>query len=217
MKADDLRAGPIAAAIREHRLVVVLRRVTPLAALLEMVDELADAGARVFEVTFDASSAETDLVAVRERLGRRTDGPFLTGAGTVLERSLLEAARRARADFAVAPTLDLALVGTAVAEGMPFIPGALTPTEIGSAWAAGATFVKLFPASAVGPTFVRELRGPMPAVQLIATGGVDAANAPAFLEAGAAAVGVGGAITRAGADARRAIVAAVAGAGREGR
>jgi 2-dehydro-3-deoxyphosphogluconate aldolase/(4S)-4-hydroxy-2-oxoglutarate aldolase len=100
---------------------------------------------------------------------------------------------------------------------MPFIPGALTPTEVGSAWAAGATFVKLFPASAVGPTFVRELRGPMPAVQLIATGGVDAANAPAFLEAGAAAVGVGGAITRAGADARRAIVAAVAGAGREGR
>ena len=217
MKADDLRAGPVAAAIREHRLVVVLRRVTPLSALLAMVDELADAGARVFEVTFDASSAEADLAAVRASLRRRTDGPFLAGAGTILERGQLDAARRAGADFAVAPSLDPALVGTAVAEGMPFIPGALTPTEIGSAWAAGATFVKLFPASAVGPAFVRELRGPMPAVQLIPTGGVDASNAPAFLEAGAAAVGIGGAITRAGAGVRRDIVAAVAAAGREGR
>ena len=217
MKPDDLRSGPIAAAIREHRLVVVLRRVAPMTALLEMVDELADAGARVFEVTFDASSAEADLAAVKARLRRRTDGPFLTGAGTILERSQLEAARRAGADFAVAPTLDATLVGTAVAEGMPFIPGALTPTEIQSAWAAGATLVKLFPASAVGPALVRELRGPMPAVGLIATGGVDATNAPAFLEAGAVAVGIGGAITRAGADVRRAIVAAVAGAGRAGR
>ena len=217
MKADDLRSGPVAEAIRGQRLVVVLRRVTPITALLALVDELADAGARVFEVTFDAASAEADLAAVRERLRQRADGPFLTGAGTVLERGQLEAARRAGADFAVAPVLDLALVGTAVAEGMPFIPGALTPTEIGSAWAAGATFVKLFPASAVGPAFVRELRGPMPAVQLIATGGVDAANAPSFIEAGAAAVGIGGAITRADADARRAIVAAVTGAEAAGR
>ena len=82
---------------------------------------------------------------------------------------------------------------------------------------AGATFVKLFPASAVGPTFVRELRGPMPSIELIPTGGVDATNAAAFLEAGAVAVGVGGAITRADAAARRAIVAAVASAGRAGR
>ena len=217
MTADDLRSGPIAAMIRAHRLVVVLRRVTPITALLQMVDELVDAGARVFEVTFDTATAEADLTAVRERLGQRADGPFLIGAGTVTERGQLEAARRAGADFAVAPTLDLAIVGTAVAEGMPFVPGALTPTEIGLAWAAGATFVKLFPASAVGPTFVRELRGPMPAVQLIATGGVDAANGPSFLEAGAAAVGIGGAITRAGPNARRAIVEAVAGTGRERR
>ncbi len=217
MTAAVLRTGPVAAAIRQHRLLVVLRRVAPMSALLELVDELADAGARVFEVTFDASSAEADLSAVRSRLRLRSDGPFLTGAGTVLERSQLEAARRAGADFAVAPALDTALVDTAVAEGLPFIPGALTPTEIQTAWTAGATFVKLFPASAVGPTFVRELRGPMPAIELIPTGGVDDANAASFLEAGAAAVGIGGAITRADAATRRAIVAAVASAGRPAR
>jgi 2-dehydro-3-deoxyphosphogluconate aldolase/(4S)-4-hydroxy-2-oxoglutarate aldolase len=213
MTADALRSGPIAAAIRQHRLLVVLRRVAPMSALLELVDELADAGARVFEVTFDATSAEADLGAVRTRLRLRSDGPFLTGAGTVLERSQLEAARRAGADFAVAPALDTALINTAVAEGLPFIPGALTPTELQTAWTAGATFVKLFPASAVGPTFVRELRGPMPSIELIPTGGVDGSNAASFLEAGAAAVGIGGAITHADAATRRAIVAAVASAG----
>ena len=214
MTADALRRGRVAEAIRRHRLVVVLRRVEPQAALLALVDELADAGARAFEVTFDAGSAEADLVAVRARLAARADGPFLAGAGTILARGQLEAARRAGADFAVAPLLDLDLVSTAVHESLPFIPGALTPTEIHAAWAAGATFVKLFPASAVGPSFIRELRGPLPSIQLIPTGGVDGANAAALLEAGAVAVGIGGAITRADAVARRAIVEAVAGAGR---
>jgi 2-dehydro-3-deoxyphosphogluconate aldolase/(4S)-4-hydroxy-2-oxoglutarate aldolase len=119
-------------------------------------------------------------------------------------------ARAAGADFAVAPALDLPLVRSSVAAGLPFVPGAFTPTEIAAAWAAGATFVKLFPASAVGPSFVRELRGPMPDVELIPTGGVDATNAAAFLASGAAAVGIGGAIVRAEAAARRALVEALA-------
>jgi 2-dehydro-3-deoxyphosphogluconate aldolase/(4S)-4-hydroxy-2-oxoglutarate aldolase len=101
-----------------------------------------------------------------------------------------------------------------VAAGLPFVPGALTPTEIATAWYAGATFVKLFPASAVGPSLVRELRGPMPEVELIPTGGIDAANAVAFLEAGAIAVGIGSAIVRAAPDARRALVEALTGGSR---
>jgi 2-dehydro-3-deoxyphosphogluconate aldolase/(4S)-4-hydroxy-2-oxoglutarate aldolase len=214
MTAVTLRTGPVAAAIRQHRLVVVLRRIQPQAALLALVDELVDAGARAFEVTFDSPSAEVDLVAVRARLAGHSGGPFLAGAGTVLRRGQLEAARRAGADFAVAPLFDVGLVAAATQEGLPFIPGALTPTEVHAAWSAGATFVKLFPASAVGPAFVRELRGPLPAIQLIPTGGIDASNAAEFLEAGAVAVGIGGAITRADAATRRAIVAAVARAGR---
>jgi 2-dehydro-3-deoxyphosphogluconate aldolase/(4S)-4-hydroxy-2-oxoglutarate aldolase len=107
--------------------------------------------------------------------------------------------------------LDPSLLDDALGAGLPFMPGALTPTEIATAWAAGATFVKLFPASAVGPSFVRELRGPLPDVQLIPTGGVDVSSAASFLDAGAAAVGVGNAITRADGARRRAIVEAVNG------
>ncbi len=210
MTADTLRNGPVAAAIRRHRLIVVLRRVTPQAALMDLACELADAGARAFEVTFDALTAEADLEAVRTYLAGRTDGPFLVGAGTILRRNQLEAARRAGADFAVAPLLDASLVDTAVSEGLPFIPGAFTPTEVHAAWWAGATFVKLFPAAAVGPTFVRELRGPMPEVELVATGGVDASNARAYLDAGAAAVGIGSAITKVDAASRRALVTSLA-------
>lgn len=211
MTADALRHGPVAEAVRRLRLIVVLRRVEPQSTLLDLVDELADAGARIFEVTFDAPSAEADLFAVRERLAHRSDGACLVGAGTVLRRSQLEAARRAGADFAVSPLLDPALVSTAVAEGVPFVPGAFTPSEVATAWAAGATFVKLFPASAAGPSFVRELRGPLPEPQLIPTGGVDATNAGAFLDAGAVAVGIGGAITRADPAARRALIGTLAG------
>jgi 2-dehydro-3-deoxyphosphogluconate aldolase / (4S)-4-hydroxy-2-oxoglutarate aldolase len=210
MTVEGLRTGTFADTIRRQRLIVVLRPVSPEAALLALVDELADAGARVFEIKLDAHTAEVHLAAVRSRLGVRTDGPFLVGAGTVLRRNELEAARRAGADFAAATLLDASLVSTAVEEGLPFIPGAFTPTEVASAWAAGATFVKLFPASAVGPSFVTGLRGAMPDAQLIPTGGIDASSAAAYLDAGAAAVGIGTALTVGDAAARRAIFAAVA-------
>jgi 2-dehydro-3-deoxyphosphogluconate aldolase / (4S)-4-hydroxy-2-oxoglutarate aldolase len=209
MSAEALRDGPVAAAIRRQRLIVVLRRVEPRDRLIALVEELADAGARVFELTFDAATAADDLVAIRDVLIERPDGPFLIGAGTVTRLDQLEAARFVRADFGVAPSLDASLLTSAVASGLPFVPGALTPTEIAAAWSAGATFVKLFPASVAGPELVRELRGPMPGVPLIPTGGVDGDNARSFLQAGAVAVGIGGALLRASAEARRVIVAAV--------
>ena len=209
MSSETLRSGPVATAIRAHRLVVVLRRIEPTDVLLGLVAELADAGARVFEITMDSPSAGDDVRAVRDRFG--SDG-ILLGAGTVTGEAQLEAARTAGADFAVSPVLDPALVRVATDSGLPFVPGAFTPTEISSAWQCGATFVKLFPASAVGPAFVRELRGPMPEVELIPTGGVDAANANDFLAAGAAAVGIGGALLRADPAARRELVAHIAGA-----
>jgi 2-dehydro-3-deoxyphosphogluconate aldolase/(4S)-4-hydroxy-2-oxoglutarate aldolase len=183
--------------------------VSPQAALLDLASELADAGVRIFEVTFDTPTAEQDLAALQGCLSTRTDGPFVVGAGTILRRNQLEAARRAGAAFAVAPLLDVSLVDTAVSEHLPFIPGAFTPSEVHTAWTAGATFVKLFPASAVGPSFVRELRGPFPDAELIANGGIDASSARLYLEAGAAAVGIGGALIRADATGRRAIVEAV--------
>lgn len=211
MSGSDLRSRVVATSIRVHRLIVVLRRVEPRDRLLSLVAELADAGVHAFEITMDAPAAAEDLTAARRFLHERSDGPFLVGAGTILGQEQLDGARRAEADFGVAPLLDVGLLRSAVEAGLPFIPGAMTPTEVATAWAAGATFVKLFPASAVGPSFVRELRGPLPDVQLIPTGGIDATNAAAFLEAGAAAVGIGSAITRATSKERQALLTALRG------
>jgi 2-dehydro-3-deoxyphosphogluconate aldolase/(4S)-4-hydroxy-2-oxoglutarate aldolase len=206
MSPAELRRGAVADAIRRHRLIAVLRRVQPHDALLRLVDELADAGVRVFEITLDAPEGADDLAAVRTHLAGRE---CLVGAGTILRAEQLDTARAAGAQFAVAPILNAGLVHRAVDHDLPFVPGAMTPTEAAAAWDAGATFVKVFPASVVGPAFVRELRGPLPDVQLIPTGGIDAGNAGAFLDAGAAAVGIGGAITRATIEERRALVASV--------
>ena len=212
MTADELRRSPVAAAIRRHRVVVVLRAVQPLGDLLALVDELADAGLRAFEVTLDAPSGADDLRAVRERLRSRGDDSVV-GAGTLTTAARLEAAIGAGADFGVAPVLDTALTGRAVDAGLAFVPAGMTPTEVAAAWEAGATFVKLFPASAVGPAFVRELRGPLPHVELLPTGGVDADTATAYLQAGAVAVGIGSAITRATLAERARLLQSLAAAG----
>jgi 2-dehydro-3-deoxyphosphogluconate aldolase/(4S)-4-hydroxy-2-oxoglutarate aldolase len=204
--ARALRRSVVADAIRRHRLIVVLRRIEPRAKLLALVDELAEAGAHIFEVTFDAPTGDEDLTAVRRYLAARLGGPYFAGAGTVLSAGQLGLAHDAGADFAVSPLLNPELVGRSARMGLPFIPGALTPTEVHTAWSFGATFVKLFPASAVGPQAVREMRGPLAEIELIPTGGVDATNARAFLDAGAVAVGIGGAIVRADKDERRALV-----------
>jgi 2-dehydro-3-deoxyphosphogluconate aldolase/(4S)-4-hydroxy-2-oxoglutarate aldolase len=203
-----LRHAPVADHIRSRRLIAVLRRIEPRERLLDLVTSLADDGVRIFEVTFDAPNAGEDLVAMRERLATSGVGDAIVGAGTVLDEAQLEDARRCGAAFVVGPTLDVAIVERAVELGVPVIPGAYSPTEIALAWRAGATFEKVFPASSLGPSHVRELRGPLPHIELIATGGVEAANAGSFLAAGCVAVGVGGALVDGSADERRALVAA---------
>jgi 2-dehydro-3-deoxyphosphogluconate aldolase/(4S)-4-hydroxy-2-oxoglutarate aldolase len=209
--AADLRTGATASLIRAARLVVVLRRISPRDRLLTLVGELAEAGVRVFEVTFDAPSAADDLVACRGALAEAGQGSALVGAGTVRTLDALADAQASDAAFAVAPVLDPEVLGAALEAGLPFIPGAYTPTEVDRAWRLGATFVKLFPGSSLGPEHVRELRGPLPEVETIVTGGVDSTNATAFLKAGAVAVGIGSAIVRATPEERRALVAAIGG------
>jgi 2-dehydro-3-deoxyphosphogluconate aldolase/(4S)-4-hydroxy-2-oxoglutarate aldolase len=208
LSAESLRASDVAAAIRRERLVVVLRRVAPRTRLIALVEELADAGARVFEITFDAAEAADDLVACREALSGAGGNSVVLGAGTIRSAVALEAAVASGADFGVSPSLDPSILGAALDHGLPFIAGALTPTEIDAAWRAGSTFVKVFPASSVGPGHLREVRGPMPEIELVPTGGIDASSAAAFLAAGAVAVGIGGAIVNASPSERAAIVAA---------
>jgi 2-dehydro-3-deoxyphosphogluconate aldolase/(4S)-4-hydroxy-2-oxoglutarate aldolase len=205
-RAGALRASPVADRIRSDRLIVVLRRIAPRERLLALVAELVDAGARIFEVTWDAPSAADD---VRALLAESDTRDTVVGAGTLRSPEAVAAARRAGAAFGVAPVLDLAVLRRAVELDLPFVPGAYTPTEVDAAWRAGATFVKLFPGSSLGPQHVRELRGPLPEVETIVTGGVDATSAPAFLAAGAVAVGVGGSLVNATPAERRALVAAI--------
>ncbi|HSL77818.1 MAG TPA: bifunctional 4-hydroxy-2-oxoglutarate aldolase/2-dehydro-3-deoxy-phosphogluconate aldolase [Candidatus Limnocylindrales bacterium] len=203
-----LRHAPVADQIRSRRLIAVLRRIEPRERLLGLVATLAQDGVRVFEITFDAPSAGDDLAAVRERLGASGIEKAVVGAGTILTAERLEDAVGRGAAFVVGPTLDVAIIERAVELRVPVIPGAYSPTEIALAWQAGATFVKVFPASSLGPSHVRELRGPLPDIELIATGGVDAVNAGAFLAAGCVAVGVGGALVNGSRDERQAILAA---------
>ncbi len=207
--AAALRRSAIADLIRETRLIAVLRRVEPQARLLELVADLAADGVLVFEITFDAPAAVDDVQACRALLDQRGHHDAIVGGGTVRSVETLDAARRAGAAFVVSPALDPMLVARSVALGLPVVPGAYTPTEVDLAWSAGATFVKLFPASSLGPTHARELRGPFPEIECIATGGIDASNAEAFLDAGCVAVGVGSAITRATPAQRRALVDSV--------
>lgn len=206
MDADPqiLRSSRVATAIRERRLIAVLRRIEPRERLLALVDELVSDGIAVLEITFDATTAAADLAAVLERVG----GSATVGAGTIRTADQLRVAIDAGAAFGVSPVLDPEILAAALGAGLPFTPGAATPTEADAAWRSGATFVKLFPGSTLGPAFVRELRGPLPEIETIVTGGVDGSNAVRLLEAGAVAVGIGSALARLTSADRRALVAA---------
>jgi 2-dehydro-3-deoxyphosphogluconate aldolase/(4S)-4-hydroxy-2-oxoglutarate aldolase len=174
--------------VTEGRIVAIGRRLDP--GLVEGVGEaLLAAGIGCFEITLN-EPMDGPLASITQ-LALRFAGRLLVGAGTVLSIAAAERAIDAGATFLVSPHTDAALVGWAATRGVPAFPGALTPTEVVRAWNAGAAGVKLFPASAVGPAFIRELRGPLPGIPIIPTGGVSADNVGEFIRAGAAAVGLG--------------------------
>jgi 2-dehydro-3-deoxyphosphogluconate aldolase/(4S)-4-hydroxy-2-oxoglutarate aldolase len=170
-----------------QKVVAVARGLTPKTAGL-MASALIEGGIGVLEVTVEE---EGGVAALAELQG----ADLLVGAGTVTTRAQAAAALEAGAGFLVSPHLDPALTRSTLGTGVPFIPGAFTPTEVQSAWTTGASAVKVFPASVGGPDLIAALRGPFPGVGLIPTGGVDSGNAAAYLEAGAVAVGVGGWLT----------------------
>lgn len=209
MVAEELRQSAVATLIRAHRLIVVLRRIDPPDRLIATIRDLGAAGARILEVTMDAADAAGAIRSVRASFPADDADEFLVGAGTVRTLEQLRAAIAAGADFGVSPVLDPVVMDEALAGGLPFVPGAYSPTEVDAAWRQGATFVKLFPASSLGPQHVHELRGPLGEVEVIPTGGIDASNAASFLAAGATAVGIGSALVTADAAARRAIMQAV--------
>ena len=156
--------------------------------LVEAARALADGGVSVVEITMTVPGALDVVRRVREALGDR----LLLGAGTVLDPETARAALLAGAEFLVAPTVNLDVIRLCQRYDKLVMPGAFTPTEILAAWEAGADVVKVFPAEVLGPAFFKAMRGPLPQVRIMPTGGVDLKTAPDFLRAGACCLGVGG-------------------------
>ena len=177
----------VAAAIERDGVVAIVR-LDDLADAVALTEALARGGVRAVEFTFTNPLAGRAIEAVAAALG---DG-VLVGAGSVLDAETARAAILAGARFVVTPTVALPVVACCNRYGVATVIGALTPTEILAAWEAGASFVKVFPASVGGPRYLKDVRGPLPQVKLIPTGGVGVENAADFIRAGARAVAVGG-------------------------
>jgi 2-dehydro-3-deoxyphosphogluconate aldolase/(4S)-4-hydroxy-2-oxoglutarate aldolase len=173
--------------IEEVGIVPVIRAATPELALRAARAVLAG-GISIFEITMTVPDAPSVIHALVAELGARA----LVGAGTVLDAEAARACLDAGAAFVVSPGLDLGTVAAVHARGVPMMPGALTPTEVIAAWKSGAEMVKIFPCGAMGgPQYLRALRGPLPQVKLLPTGGVTLQNAGEYLAAGATALGIG--------------------------
>jgi 2-dehydro-3-deoxyphosphogluconate aldolase/(4S)-4-hydroxy-2-oxoglutarate aldolase len=155
--------------------------------LVEVARALAEGGVTVVEITMSVPGALEVLRQVRQALGDR----ILLGAGTVLDAETARAVLLAGAEYVVSPTLNLDVIRLCRRYDKLVMPGAFTPTEILRAWEAGADIVKVFPAEAVGPAYFKALRGPLPQIRLMPTGGVDLNTAAAFLKAGACCLGIG--------------------------
>ena len=174
--------------IREVGLIPIVRAPTAEIALAA-AEAIVASGVGVAEITMTVPNALRVLGEVARRFGSRA----LIGAGTVLDRKTCARAIAAGAEFIVTPSLELPVIRTARKAKRVCIPGALTPTEILAAWRAGADLVKVFPCGPVGgAAYIKAIRGPLPGIPLVPTGGVNLETTPAFMRAGAAAVAAGG-------------------------
>lgn len=169
--------------------IAVLRGVDP-----ETVEDVAAAvlegGVSILEVTADSPDAMATIRTVSEAFGDEA----VVGVGTVLDAETARLAQRAGAEFVVCPTLEEAVIETCNRYGTPVAPGVFTPTEAQRAYEAGADLVKVFPAKTGGPGHVSALEGPLGHLDIVPTGGVGPENAGEYVDAGAMAVGAGGAI-----------------------
>jgi 2-dehydro-3-deoxyphosphogluconate aldolase/(4S)-4-hydroxy-2-oxoglutarate aldolase len=178
--------------ILRHKVVAIVRGCEP-ERVPEIANALADGGIRLLEITLNSRDA---FDVIREISGTMSDR-LLIGAGTVMTAGEAETAIDAGARFILSPCLDPDTIRVTKELGAVSIPGAFTSTEILAAWRHGADIVKVFPAS-IGASYFRDLRGPLPQIRLMPTGGVNLANIREFRAAGAAAYGIGGALVPAG-------------------
>lgn len=157
-----------------------------------VIESLVTGGIKLIELTLSTQGAVDFLPGLRSAFGQAAE----IGVGTVTTAEEAENVLDAGGQFLVTPTVNPPAVAAALRRGVPVFPGGLTPTELFAGWSAGATAVKVFPASAVGPDYIGQLRGPFPQMRLIPSGGVSIEDAPGWITAGALAVSLGGPLVR---------------------
>jgi 2-dehydro-3-deoxyphosphogluconate aldolase/(4S)-4-hydroxy-2-oxoglutarate aldolase len=174
------------AKVKELGLVAVIRGPSP-ELTVKMVDALVAGGVLGIEVTYSTPNAEAVVAEVAQKYGDQ----IVLGMGTVLEPAQAQSAKAAGAQFLVSPICDVELVQAMAATGLLVMAGALTPTEVVQAYRAGSDVVKIFPGSVAGPSYIKALRGPLPHIPYMPTGGVSADNVAEWFAAGVVAVGAG--------------------------
>ena len=167
--------------------VIAIMRAQSSDQLIAAADAIKAGGVKVIEVTMTTPGA----LGVIEEAAKKYGQDVLFGAGTVLDAETARAAILAGADFIVAPTLDLETIALCNRHSIPVMPGCYTPTELLTAWEAGADMLKLFPASLGGPDLVKAILTPLPQLEIVPVGGVNLNTAAEFIKKGAAALGVG--------------------------
>jgi 2-dehydro-3-deoxyphosphogluconate aldolase/(4S)-4-hydroxy-2-oxoglutarate aldolase len=177
---------PLTEQIRRHRIIAIMRHL-PDDQVEPVFNALAEAGIRLIEITMNTAGAAEQI----SRVIGRFSGCMLIGAGTVSTTERARLALAAGAQFLVTPNLDLEVVELAKAHQCPIMPGVLTPTEMMAAVKAGVATLKLFPASQLGPAYVKDVLAPLDDLNLVAVGGVTQENAVEWLRAGCIGVGMG--------------------------
>lgn len=156
----------------------------------KMGELYAEAGLTTLEITMNTAGATDTIASLVQAFGTKLN----IGAGTVCNMADLHRALEAGAQFIVAPIVDEDVIKNCVSLGIPVFPGAYTPTEIYRCWSLGATMVKVFPASKLGPEYIKEVLAPLNQIQLLPTGGISLDNMEAFIRAGAKGFGIGSAL-----------------------
>ena len=184
--SQHTRAAEVVEAVERAGIVAVIRMKDPNK-LQAVVDAIAEGGIRALEITMTVPGA----VELIRDLAPKLPGGFILGAGTVLDADTVARVADAGARYVVSPVFRRSVIDACRARDLAAMPGCFTPTEILDAWDAGADIVKVFPATTLGPSYLKDVRAPLPQVKLMPTGGVTVENAGDWIRAGAVAVGVG--------------------------
>ncbi len=177
--------------LKKDKVVVIFRKV-PQDELRQMIDLLLKHGLNIMEVTLDSPAALDSIYSLKKEYGDE----LVLGAGTVTSTDEVKFAQESGAEFIISPHVDRKVIQATKEKGLYSIPGAMTPTEIYEAHSSGADMIKIFPASTLGPGYIKQLRGPFSHLSFMATGGVNENNGEAFLNNGADALGIGSALTK---------------------